>query len=63
MVHFLWTCIGFHLPRRVHSLVASSSFKYLLVVGEVAPPGTLAAGAREGDWDPSEAGLGSPSKC
>ena len=45
------------------SFFFSSSFKYLLVVGEVAPPGTLAAGAREGDWDPFEASLGSPSKC
>ena len=63
VVHFLWTSIGFHLPRTVHSLVASSSFKYLLAVGEVAPPGTLAAGAREGGWGPSEAGLGSLSKC
>ena len=63
MVPFLWTSIGLHLPRTVHSLVASSSFKYLMVVGEVAPPGTLAAGAHEADWGPLEASLGSLSKC
>ena len=38
MVHFLWTSICFHQPRTIHNLVASSSFKYLLGGGEVAPP-------------------------
>lgn len=37
MVHSLWTSICFHQLRTIHNLVASSSFKYLLGGGEVAP--------------------------